>query len=413
MSLQDLTPQLRTRLSRVERAVGLFVTLAVLVMAFGFLYYLHNTAQRKGWFLLKARYFTFVDTAVGLKVGDPVKLMGFDVGEITRITAQPATDPYFNVYVEFLIKEPYYGYLWSDSRAKVGSADFLGKRIIEVTKGTNGYPTYLDEELKLLPLTEATALVGKAGLVFAEQIYDSTRTNAIAHPLQPLTGEGLKRLAELGSNLVAVVDRNAKSDLLTALWDDREGLYVSCRKTNAPYWLMADESPALTERLEGLVRQVEAALPGIFELTNQLAIVLSNSAGLAAHADTLVLDARPAITNLAAITAMIREPKGSLGEWLLPTNLNARLDQTLASANTTLTNADASLMLLASNLDLSLNHLAELTGNLSAQVKTNDQILSQISRTIIDADDLVQGLKRHWLFRSAFKKKPAPSPPGR
>ena len=85
MALQDLTPQLRTRLSRMERAVGWFVLLAAGLLIFGFVYYVYNTAERKGWFKTKAPYFTFIDRATGLKVGDPVRLMGFDVGEIKHI----------------------------------------------------------------------------------------------------------------------------------------------------------------------------------------------------------------------------------------------------------------------------------------------------------------------------------------
>ena len=104
MALQDLTPQLRTRLSRMERAVGWFVVLATALLVFGFSYYVYNTAQRKGWFKTRAPYFTFVDRATGLKVGDPVKLMGFDVGRISRIDALPPDEAY-NVYVEFEIKE--------------------------------------------------------------------------------------------------------------------------------------------------------------------------------------------------------------------------------------------------------------------------------------------------------------------
>src|SRR6266699_6195733 len=110
MALQDLTPQLRTRLSRMERAVGWFVLLATALLVFGFAYYIYNTAESKGWFKTKAPYFTFADRATGLKIGDPVKLMGFDVGKITHITAQPPGDPY-NVYVEFVIESPFYGYL--------------------------------------------------------------------------------------------------------------------------------------------------------------------------------------------------------------------------------------------------------------------------------------------------------------
>src|SRR6185369_5957800 len=101
MALQDLTPQLRTRLSRMERAVGWFVVLAAGLLMFGFGYYIYNTAEKKGWFKIKAPYFTFTSAATGLKVGDPVKLMGLDVGRITSMDPQPPWDFEYNMYVEF------------------------------------------------------------------------------------------------------------------------------------------------------------------------------------------------------------------------------------------------------------------------------------------------------------------------
>ena len=61
MALQDLTPQLRTRLSRMERAVGWFVVLAIALLVFGFVYYVYHTAESKGWFLTKAPYYTFTE----------------------------------------------------------------------------------------------------------------------------------------------------------------------------------------------------------------------------------------------------------------------------------------------------------------------------------------------------------------
>ena len=151
MALQDLTPQLRTRLSRMERAVGWFVMLALTALAFGFGYYLYNTAQRKGWFLTKAPYFTFVQSAIGLKPGDPVKLMGFDAGSITKIEPMPGDQFDYNVYVEFVLKAPNYGYIWTEgSQAKIATADFLGKRVLEVSKGVGGYPTYVFGPLRVL-----------------------------------------------------------------------------------------------------------------------------------------------------------------------------------------------------------------------------------------------------------------------
>src|ERR1051325_5468688 len=107
MALHDLTPQLRTRLSRLEKVVGWFVTVATLLLLGGLAYYIYTLAERKGWFLKKMPYYTFVRNATGLAVGDRIKLMGFDVGEITKIDAQPPDDPYFNVFIQFRVKEPY------------------------------------------------------------------------------------------------------------------------------------------------------------------------------------------------------------------------------------------------------------------------------------------------------------------
>src|SRR5258706_3662654 len=100
MALQDLTPQLRTRLSRLERLVGLFVAGATILLLAGLAFYIYQTGQRKGWFERKLAYFTFVRNAAGLKVGQPVMLMGFDIGEITEITPQEPGD-FYDVFVAF------------------------------------------------------------------------------------------------------------------------------------------------------------------------------------------------------------------------------------------------------------------------------------------------------------------------
>jgi hypothetical protein len=158
---------------------------------------------------------------------------------------------------------------------------------------------------------------------------------------------------------------------------------------------------------------VENALPNILGLTNQLTAVLSNSISLTSNLNLVAVDAQPAVRNLAAATAQLDRP-GALGEWLLPTNVNRQLENALGNADALFSNANTNLTALAEDLDRSLNSLADLTSNLNHQVQVNTNILSQISRVIVDTDDLVQGLKRHWLLRSAFKGKgtyaPAASP---
>src|SRR6185436_1280063 len=192
MPLQDLTPQLRTRLSRLERLVGWFVVIATLLLLVGLGYYVYQLAERKGWFLTKMPYFTFVRNATGLKVGDRVRLMGFDVGQIVQIEAQPPEDEYFNVFVQMIVYKPYYGYLWTDSRAKVGSADFLGNRYIEVTKGTNGVPTYALRDIREITVSEGFALVGGTNqYVFAENMSDETGTNFLVRTSEALSRDNL------------------------------------------------------------------------------------------------------------------------------------------------------------------------------------------------------------------------------
>jgi len=546
--VQDLTPQLRTRLGRVERAVGLFVFLATLLLVTGFGYYVYHTAKRKGWWVTRVAYCTSLYSATGLKVGDPVTLMGFNVGEITLIdTERP--DGVYNVYVEFTVRSPYFGYLWTaGSKVRVSAADFLGNRLVEVTKGTNYIPTHivwgvgeytpqqalgLDDlhdklcldvfELpvvtrKLLTpsfvlediadfgtlvnrLQDATnrlsqqlvaqfdetnrerlvryrgaardvgplqeALVQEfARLIDGPLIYDDgafegvalpqevrrlldpppegegvsrlnrllvehafaqeiNRSRRAATPLVPLDRDLLERMIDAGVPQIRVVDRQAATKHITYSWNLQTSRYEPYTASTKPYWLPPDESPALTDRLDQLVRQTEAALPGFFALTNQLAQILDNAVDLTAGAGVLVVQAQPLVTNLAVITANLTNTDGALGRWLLPADLYAQTLITMTNANDALTNvsatlADAGVMLAAANTNLTflvtqlqppLQNLSTVISNLNTQVEANTNFVGTLESLLLHTDELIQGFKRHWLLRSAFKTKPTNAPP--
>ena len=408
MALQDLTPQLRTRLSRMERAVGWFVALAMALLAFGFVYYVYHTAENKGWFLTKAPYYTYANRATGLKVGDPVMLMGLAVGQITGMEPMPPDEFHRNIYVEFAIKDPYYGYLWTEgSRAKFAPADLLGKRVLEVTKGSGGYPTYVFYPLREVSLAEARSLADSSHWLLAQEVWDQTGTNLVAKAKAPFTN--LTAIAATGCTNLLIMNTSEQHKLMTGIWNDREGRYDACTR-RSKYELLPDESAAVTERLEELIAQVEQALPHVLALTNQLLTVLSNTANLTSNLNAVALDARPAVSNLTTLTAQLDRP-GALGEWLLPTNINRQIEGALGTANATLASADTNLTVLAENLGRSLDNLANLTSNLNSQVEVNTNILGEISRAIVDADSFIQGLKRHWLLRSAFRTKDINTPP--
>ena len=359
----------------MERAVGWFVFLATALLLFGFGYYIYHTAERKGWFVIKAKFHTYVQSSAGLNVGDPVVMMGFPVGQITLIHAMPPGDEH-NVRVEFEIRDSYFRYIWRDgSFVKVNAADFLGKRQLEVTRGTNGPAICVTQpgawktipELEQLVVTQTNrwqlyqdVLDNNSNLVF--DVYTMLdKTN-----LQVIKGMNLE------SNSVFAYDNKVKRKRIVASWHRKFHRYENFTSDSDDAGLRAVESPAVTEQLQAVVAQVQQALPNIIALTNKITTVLDNTANAASNLSVAIIEARPALTNASSI---------------------------LAHADT--------------NVEAILIHLSDITSNLNAQVQANTNLLGGISKAVTDADDLVQGLKRHWLLRSAFKHKATNAPPAK
>ncbi len=264
MALQDLTPQLRTRLKRVEKIVGLFVTLAAFVLVAGFAYYLYHTAERKGWLIPKCPYYTYVASGEGLNVGDPVVLMGFNVGEITVITAQPPGS-YYRVYVGFEVRRPYYGYVWSDSKAQISASGFLGNRRLEITTGYTGTPTVYEKNDRIQEI-----LVGNRRVPFAE-----ARKGVFIEPAEEPS------VTERAQALLTVVEK-ALPNILSL--------------TNQLFLVLTNTS-ALASNADQLVGEVR---PAVSNLNVRLdATLVAADTNLVAVAGSL----NDTILNLAAITS--------------------------------------------------------------------------------------------------------------
>jgi ABC-type transporter Mla subunit MlaD len=400
MALQDLTPQLRTRLNRMERIVGWFVFFATVLLLFGFGYYIYHTAEHKGWFKIKAPFLTYVQSSAGLNVGDPVVMMGFAVGTITSVEPQKPYEPH-NVKVEFEILDPYFRYLWTGgSYLKVNSADFLGKRQLEVTRGTNGYALVVTQPVSIHTLDEAKNLMTSAPdhWQLAQDVF-SVNSNLLFHAYDHLeyvfdeTNSSLLATAVLESNSIYIFDNKALDrKRIMASWDGRFHHYKIFRPGDDNAWLHAVEPPAITDQLQAMVTQVQNALPGILSLTNKISTVLDNAANATSNLNSTLVVAQPMLTNFAVISGELREPGGPM-VWALGTNGNEQVQGALT------------------NVDALLTHFADITSNLNAQVQANTNILSSLSKIVVDTDDFVQGLKRHWLLRSAFKVKPTNAPP--
>ncbi|HEV2691915.1 MAG TPA: MlaD family protein [Verrucomicrobiae bacterium] len=412
MPLQDLTPQLRTRLNKMERAVGWFVFIATALLLFGFGYYIYHTAERKGWFKIKAPFFTYVQSSAGLNVQDDVVMMGFAVGKITSVEPQKPYEKN-NVRVEFEITDPYFRYLWTGgSYVKVNAADFLGKRQLEVTRATNGYALVVTQPVTAFTNFEELhqKIVAQPGEWQLSQDVFDLETNILFHAYEMLTESNLEVITSLKPESIYAYNNKVTKDHIVASWDGRYHHYKIFTKGDDTAWLKAMETAPIGDQLQGMVSQVQNALPSFLALTNKLNVILDNAANATSNlnntlvsANNTVAAAQPLVTNLTYISAELRDP-GSPLVWALGADGNGQVQGVLTNLNTLLVNTDT-------NLGALLFNLADLTGGLNAQVQANSNLLGGVSKTVGDVDDMVQGLKRHWLLRSAFKTPVTNQPP--
>jgi ABC-type transporter Mla subunit MlaD len=388
MNLENLTPHLQTRIGRMERAVGWFVLFSALLLLLGFGYYFVHLAGQRGWFLIKAKFFTYVQSAAGLNVGDPVVLMGFQVGQITSIHAMPPFDPH-NIKVEFEIKEPYFSYVLSEgTQVEVTPADFLGKRQIEVTRGAGGFAIYTTYKVKKLSLDEMNTLSDPDNWCLAQNLFDEN-TNLVFPAYTTLARTNLVAIAALKPDSLLAFHTTGKHEFINSTWDETLQRYEDYdARTDGPRWLRADETPTVTEQAEALVAQVREALPNILALTNNIASMLDTMSRASSNFGVAFVKVQPALTNLSDITAQLRMP-GNTVSWAFGTNVSSEVQGSLTNVNILLAN------------------LTGVASNLNLQITANSNFISNLSTDVVDVDGFIHGLERERLLRSAFRTQTA------
>jgi hypothetical protein len=370
MALQDLTPQLRTRLNRVEWYVGLFLGVTALLMLGAFAYFLKHTADARGWFVTEVPYYTYLGEASGLKAGTPVNMMGFRIGEVTGVEPLPVEtrqswDYYqtnnFNVFVAFKVRAPYPGYINTDSRVRLGGIplELAGGATLEVTVGTtNGVVTWRKLE------SGRDAVLSEK---FAYAAPSPERTNQHLRYADIAPGaKGYYLQLDQGETLMAQANRIlAKLDHLSGTVD--AALPDLLDEVQTSLGTVRRALPGITNEVQQLLTSARLALP---DLTNNLQLVLGNTRDLTAQ----LRDAFPMITN--------------------------SVDQTLGATRQLASNVTAQIPLLSSNLNVTLTNVNVLLTRDTNLTANTSLLLSNVN----------QVLTRHWLLRSAFKTKPEKKP---
>jgi hypothetical protein len=334
-----------------------------------------------------------------LNVGDPVYMMGFQVGQITSVHPMPPRDPH-NVRVEFEIRDDYFRYIWTGgSYVKINAAGFLNQRQLEVTRATNGYAIVVTQPVTLFTNLDELGrrVAAESGhWQLSQDVFDEG-SNIVFHAYDVLTASNLQLIAALKPDSIYAYNNTVNRNRVVASWDGRVHHYKIFKPGDDTAWLRAVEAPPVSDQLQAMVTQVQQALPNVLALTNKIATVLDNAAEATSNLNITIVEARPMLTNFDLVSEQLREPGGPM-VWALGTNGNQQLQGALTNVNALLASTDTNLAALLINL-------ADITSNLNAQVQANTNLLGAISRTVADTDNFVQGLKHHWLLRSAFKKE--------
>src|SRR5579862_156286 len=147
----------RKQLTWTELRVGLFVLVGLSVLAAGIFY-----VTGAGTLGPKYRLVTYLPDVSGLANGAPVRLDGFEIGNVESIKIAPRTgniarDKIRNIEVVLRVAKKYQDDILTDSETSLITEGLLGNEYVEVTRGFTG-----------VPLKDGEEVHGSAGLALKE-----------------------------------------------------------------------------------------------------------------------------------------------------------------------------------------------------------------------------------------------------
>lgn len=239
------------RVKKWERFVGLFVILALMILV-GSLFFV---ARGQKWFEKRSTYVTFFHRVPGVKPGNPVTILGMDVGSVHSLNLSREG----KVEVRLRILDSFRDYIRRDSEVSVVSS-LLGGKTLEIRMGSPGLP----------PLPEG----GVLGSQEPREWTDILREIDVREPLKKVEEalENLKSLAvrlnSPGGELFTIL-RNV--EFLSAQLKEGRGTAGALLRDRTLYREAAaavesaNRSAARIEEIAARAAETSRALPGLVQ----------------------------------------------------------------------------------------------------------------------------------------------------
>src|SRR5260221_350043 len=302
----------RKQLTWTELRVGLFVLVALFVIAVGIFY-----VTGAGFLGPKYRLRTYLPEVAGISNGAPVRLDGVDIGNVEAIRFVPRTPghiPEKNRNIELVLRldKRFQATVLTDSTAKLMTDGLLGNRYVNITRGFTG-----------APLKENQEVPGTAEQALSDVVASMQGLTVDIHDVIVRLESGQGTLGKLLTDDQAYNNLNgllAKSNDIAGKIQKGEGTLGKLVASDEMY----GKANATLDNINGVVSDVRSGKGTLGKLLND---------------PTLYDEAKKAIQNGNAMIGDVRSGKGSLGKLATDDELYNKLRE----STTNLANATAKL----------------------------------------------------------------------
>ena len=301
----------------VEQKVGLFFLAALILLAV-------MVELVEDWrpFEDQYAYLAYFNSSVGLKVGDPVRIAGVDVGKVKKIGIEDS-----HVRVDFYVNRD--GSIREDSKAQIRQTNMLGGVFLGLDFGT--------ESSKLLPPGSKVRTEDATNI---DQLLSNLDRNQdrVLRPLGDLVDESSEPLSSAVNRLESIVTKIDKGEGTLGRLVNNPALYDEMTDMSTRLNLLL----ARLDKGEGTLGKLIAD-PALYDNLNHTMVNLADlsdqiksgegTLGKLLADDRLYDEIAKAVANLNEITDKLNQGQGSLGKLLQDEVLYDNLSDGMARIN--------------------------------------------------------------------------------
>jgi phospholipid/cholesterol/gamma-HCH transport system substrate-binding protein len=284
----------------VEQKVGLFFLAALILLAV-----MIEFVEDWRPFEDQYSYLAYFNSSVGLKVGDPVRIAGVDVGKVQKIDFEGN-----RVRVDFFINRE--NGVHEDTVARIRQTNMLGGVFLGLDFGAPGS--------KVLPPGGTVQTEDPTNIDQLITNIDKNQ-NRILSPLGDMVEDSREPLLEAINRLEAIVTKIDKGEGTLGLLVNNPTLYEEMTATST----RLNQFLARLENGEGTLGKLIAD-PALYDNINTTMVNLADissqiksgegTLGKLLLDDRLYEESTKAVTSLSAITSKVNEGQGSFGKML-------------------------------------------------------------------------------------------------